>query len=244
MKNFRNLFLIAGVLGAMTLTGCLHIIEEVTFNKNGSGVYKMTLDMSEVKGMMEMMKGMQKDSLAKDSTGAAAIPDNSMSQMGEQLSSVASAIKGVDGVSNIVELNDTAGFQFGYSFNFANINALNRALKIIGKDKFESKTDEVYKLDGKEFERLPAGNIGAEMKKALAENAGEEAEQNMDMMKMFFGEMSYKQIYHFPDRTIKKNNNDLGELSDDKHTLTINLKPFDEEQEKKKATVAAKLKLK
>lgn len=55
---------------------------------------------------------------------------------------------------------------------------------------------------------------------------------------------SDKQIYHFPDRVVKKSDNKLGEISDNGHTLTINLKPFDQEQMKQKASVAAKVKLK
>lgn len=243
-------------VGAMALTGCLHIIEEVTFHNNGAGTYKMTLDMSEVKGMMDMMKGMAPDSSSTDSTaivdGAPAAPaegagqENAMAQMGEQLSSVSASLKGVQGITNVVEVNDTTSLQFGYSFDFADVSALNRALKIINKEKYESKTDEVYKFSGKSFERLPSGNIGEELKKAVAENSGEDEEGggNMEMVKMFFADMSYKQVYNFPDRVIKKNSNELGELSDNDHTLTITIKPFDEEQQKKNATVATTLKLK
>ena len=86
--------------------------------------------------------------------------------------------------------------------------------------------------------------IGEELKKAVAENSGEDAEGSMEMVKMFFAGMSYKQVYNFPDRVIKKNSNELGELSDSDHTLTITIKPFDEEQQKKNATVATTLKLK
>jgi len=253
MKNLKNLLLTLFAVGSIGLTGCLHILEEVTFRNSGAGTYKMTLDMSEVKGMMDMMKGMAPDSTANDSTaivdGAPAAPadagqDNAMAQMGEQLSSVAGSLKGVQGIANVVEVNDTSNLQFGYSFDFADVAALNRALKIINKEKYESKTEEIYKFSGKSFERLPVGNIGEELKKAVAENSGEEAEGSADMLKMFFADMSYKQIYHFPDREIKKNSNELGELSDSDHTLTITLKPFDEEQQKKNATVATTLKLK
>jgi hypothetical protein len=245
MKKFKNLLWGALALCVLSLSSCLHIIEEVTFKNNGSGQYKMTIDMSELKGMMDMMKGM---SQGADSTAIQdapeGLPDNSMSQMGEQLSSVANSIKSVEGISNVVEVNDTTNLQFGYTFSFANVAALNRALKIINKDKYETKVDEIYKFEGKSFERLPTGDIGAEMKKALAENGGEEVDESMDMMKMMFADMSYKQIYHFPDRTIKKNSNALGELSDGDHTLTITLKPFNEDQQKQNPTVAAKLKLK
>ena len=253
MKNLKNLFVAGLVLLSMTLTSCLHILEEVTFKDKGSGTYAMTLDMSEIKGMVDMMKGMAGDSLAGDSTailqGAdpmAAGGDNSMTQMGEQLSSVAASLKGVEGVTNVVEVNDTTNLKFGYSFEFVDVAALNRALKIINKDKYDSKTDEIFKFSGKNFERLSAGDLGQEIKKALSEGGGEEegGEESLEMMKMMFADMSYTQTYHFPDREIKKSDNSLAQVTDNNHTMTIVIKPFDEEQQKTKPTVATVAKLK
>lgn len=248
MKNFKNLFLAVLAVGSMMLTGCLHIIEEVTFNKNGSGTYKMTLDMSEIKGMMDMLKTMTPDSAQTDSSGLAITPaqdNSSMSQMGEQLSGVANSLKGVAGIEKVVEVNDTATFQFGYTFEFASVEALNRAMKIINKEKYDNKVEEVFKFSGKSFERLGAGDMGEQIKTALAEGDGESEDMGgADMMKTFFADMTYKQIYNFPDRTVKKSSNELSEMSNDGHTLTITLKPFDEEQLKKKASVATAVKLK
>lgn len=216
--------------------------------------------MSEMKGMMDMFKGMAGDSsltsgMDGDSTtiqsegdytppSDAPVVEDPMGGLGEQMSSVAATIRGVDGITNVVEIKDTSNFQFGYSFDFVNVDALNRALRIINKDKYDSKVEEVFRFKGKSFERLATGDIGEEMKKAMMNTGDEDEEGSMDMVKMFLADMSYKQIYHFPDRTVKKSDNKLGEISDEGHTLTINIKPFDEEQLKKKATVAAKVKLK
>ncbi len=246
MKNVKNLFLTLMAFGALTLTGCLHILEEVTFKDNGAGSYKMTLDMSEMKGMMDMFKGMSEDSLAEgeDPMGAEAAGDNGMSEMGTQLSSVAQSLKGVSGITNVMEINDTTTFNFGYSFDFENVAALNKAMKVINKEKYDSKVDEVFKFNGKSFERLSAGDLGEEIKKAMAEGEENDEEGSMDMVKTFFADMTYKQIYHFSDRKVKKSSNELSEVSDDGHTLTITLKPFDEEQQKKKMSVGTAVKLK
>ncbi len=261
MKNLKSLFLAVLTISVTALSGCLHIIEEATFRNNGSGSYKMTLDMSEMKGMMDMVKNMGGDSsvmnMGADSTSIQGEGDytppaddvaaeDPMGGLGEQMSSVSATIKGVPGITNVVEIKDTSTFMFGYTFDFADIASLNRALKIINKDKYETKVEEVFRFKGKSFERLSTGDIGKEMQKAMMDNgAGEDGEEgSMDMVKMFLAEMSYKQIYHFPDRSVKKSDNKLGEISDNGHTLTINLKPFDEEQQKNKASVAAKVKLK
>ncbi len=244
MKNLKNLFLAMIATSALALTGCLHIIEEVTVKDNGSGTYKMAMDMSEMKSMMEMFKGMGEDSTAEGSMDMDMTADNGMGEMGSQLSAVAQSLKGINGINNVVEINDTTSFQFGYAFDFVDITALNKAMKIIGKEKYDSKVGEVFTLKGKNFERLSEGDLGKEIKKAMAEGEDSNEAGNMDMVKTFFADMTYKQIYHFPDHQVKKSSNNLSEVSDDGHTLTITLKPFDEEQQKQNLSVGTKVKLK
>jgi hypothetical protein len=270
MKNFQKLALTALTVASLALTGCLNILEEVTFRKNGSGTYAMTIDMGEMKGMMDMLKNMKPGDLGLDSLGtpgsdstatdgiSVVSPDgkpdgmpanplgdgNAMSQMGEQLSSVSKSLENVQGLSNVREINDSTNFKFGYSFDFANMAALNKAMKIINKEKYESKAEEVFKYDGKNFERLGAGDLGAEIRKSLAESENSEAEMGMDMVKTFFSDMTYKQVYSFPDQKVRKSSNEISEISADGKTLTIALKPFNEDQQKKKISVGTIVKLK
>lgn len=217
--------------------GCLHVEEQVSFLKNGSGSYGITLDMSEMKGMMDMVKSMADDPSAGEMGGS-----GDFSQLGQQLSTVKASIEGIQGISNVRETNDTAAFKFGYTFDFANVDALNRALRIINKEKYDSKSGAIFAYTGKDFERFSAGDIGEEIKKAMSES--EDEDQSMEMVKMFFNDMSYKTIYHFPDQAIKKNSNPIGSVSADGHTLTVELKPFDPAQQNQKAGVATKIKLK
>ncbi len=242
MKKAKNLFLITLAAGALFLSGCLHILEEVTLKNDGSGKYAMTIDMSEMKSMMDMFKGMGEDSTAEES--AEAPPDNGMSEMGTQLSAVAQSLQGISGIADVLEINDTAAFKFGYSFSFANIAALNKAMRIINKEKYDSKVEEVFQFSGKSFERFASGDLGAEIKKAMSENESDDDEGSMEMVKTFFSDMSYRQVYHFPDRRVKKSSNTLSEISDDGHTLTITIMPFDEDQQKKNVGIGTKVKLK
>ena len=264
MKNFKKIYLFALLVCAISMTGCLNILEEVTFKKNGGGSYSMILDMSEMKSMMDMFKNMappqdgtttpteeggEKDIKSEDvqtqpAEAAAPAEENpaDMSKMGEQLTGgVAKSLEGVAGISNVIEINDTAAYKFGYTFDFANVEALNKAIKIINKEKYDAKAEETFKYNGKKFERLGAANIGEELKKALSE--GDEDGQ-MEMMKSFFADMAYTQVYNFPDRAVKKSTNELSEVTNDGHTLTIKIKPFSEEEKMKKANVATEVKLK
>jgi hypothetical protein len=253
MKNIKNLLLTALAIGSVALTGCLHIIEEVTFKEKGNGHYAMTIDMSELKSMMDMLKAIAPDSTDSETPDPEA-EENSVPELGKEIGDLAYALKSVEGISNVKPLNDTSTYRFGYSFDFASVAALNRALEAINKEKggighvsdFQSKSaaKEFFKFDSKTFTRLPNGDMGAEMKEAMMEDDEETDEETKEMMLMMFAEMTYKQIYHFPDNEIKKSSNELTELSDNNRTMTIVLKPFNEEQSAKKASVAAEVKLK
>ena len=265
MKNLKIYSLLTLFIGSILMTGCLNILEEVTFKKDGSGMYSMMLDMGEMKSMMDMFKNMapgadstgtetggEKDMNSDDVKPDGAEPaeeatnPTDMSQIGEQLTGgIATALKGVPGIANVVEISDTAALKFGYTFEFANIEALNKAIKIINKEKYDSKADETYKFSKKKFERLGAGNIGEELKKALTEGGEEGGEEgSMDMLKSFFADMTYTQVYNFPDKKAKSSSNSLSEISNDGHTITIKQKPFGEDEAMKKAGIVTEIKLK
>jgi len=55
----KNILIIAlAIVSMTTFTGCIDIIEEVFFNKDGSGKYTMRMDMSGMVGMIKMMSQM------------------------------------------------------------------------------------------------------------------------------------------------------------------------------------------
>ncbi|MCS7037237.1 MAG: hypothetical protein RMJ33_03700 [Saprospiraceae bacterium] len=257
MKNLTKRLLGWLTLGVVSLlfASCLHIVEEVTVKKDGSGSYKMTMDMGEVKSMMDALKNMGEEAGEENPDGENAQTDseeeeasgeeeNSMAQMGAELSSVASSLRSIAGLSNVQEINDTSVYLFGYSFDFANIEALNKAIRVINREKYDTKVEETFRFKGGNFERLNVADIGEQFKKTLAEAEEEDEEGNMEMVKAFFSSMTYKQVYRFPDAKVKKSSNPLSELSSDGQSVTILLKPFDEEQQKKKPSVATVVKLK
>ncbi len=255
MKNLTKKLLGWLSLAAVTflLSGCLHIVEEVTINKNGSGSYKMTMDMNEMKSMLDALKSMgdseeeEKENSEKEEVTVEVEDgegENSMAQLGTELSSVSNSLRGIEGISNVKEINDTSTYVFGYSFDFQNIEALNKAIRIINREKYDTKVEEAFRFKGGTFERLNAADIGEQFKKTLADAEEESEEGNMDMMKSFFSSMTYKQIYRFPGSQIKKSSNPLSEMSSDGQAVTILIKPFDEEQQKKKPSVATVVKIK
>ena len=249
---------------ALSLTGCLDIEEEVTYHDNGNGSYSMKMDMSQMKGMMDMMKNMggetgapkeetdgvvsdmepetpsdvvKVEEVPADETGLGGAGD--LGKMGEEFSKSLEGIKTMKGVKNAVALNDTANLIFGYSFEFDNVETLNKAIVALNKDKFEGKNGPTFVAGKKSFERTSAFDLGQLIAQAMSEN--EEGAESMDMIKMFFGEMKYKQIYHF-DRKVKKSDNAEAEISADGKTVTLTANPFAEGAKTKSVANVLKLK--
>lgn len=265
-------FLLA--LVTLSLTSCLDITEEVTYRDNGSGSYTMKMDMSQLKGMLDMFKNMgdQGGAEAPDREGVVSdmepavegdkkpateeeenehVPGGAeemgagmpgvgdLGKMGEEFSKSIDNVKKVKGVKNAVSINDTTNLVFGYTFDFDNVEALNGAINAMNKDKFEGKPGNTFVASKKSFERTKANDLGALIAQAMSES--DEGAEGMDMIKMFFGDMKYKQIYRF-DRKVKKSANSIAEISADGKTVTLVSKPFGDSENGK--TVANVLKLK
>jgi hypothetical protein len=127
---------------------------------------------------------------------------------------------------------------FGYSFEFENVEALNNAIYALNKDKFEGKKAPAFVANKKSFERTSAFDMGQLISQAMSQ--GEEGE-GMDMVKMFFAEMKYTQVYHF-DKKVKKSANADAQISADGKTVTLVAKPFSDGASTKSVTNTLKLK--
>lgn len=114
-----------GVVVAIFLTSCFEIREEFDIKSNGSGTYKFVMDMAQMGEMMKSMQESMPDSAKQES-------DGSMGNIVAQGS--AKDLEGIEGITNIISINDKETFIFGAQFDFANIDALNKALCIMSRD--------------------------------------------------------------------------------------------------------------
>lgn len=231
----------------LTLSSCFHIIEEVTFRDSGKGSYSMMFDMSDFKNIIAMLQNMA----PADSSGGqtAQMPVMQGNPIGKEQGGMAVLLKDMKGISNILEVTDSTNLKFGFTFDFEDVTSLNKALKTFQTGQTSDGQEDTFKFDGQSFERRGANDFVEAMKKNMSENKSEgnqDSPKGMDMamFKMFFGNMSFKQIYHFPDREINERDNSSGNVSEDKHTLNIVIKIFDEEPQKKKGNSITTVNLK
>ena len=182
----KRLFLLFTIVCSFALTSCFNIIEEVAINRDGSGTYKNTIDMSQMMGMV-----------------AAFMPD-SVKQMTDEMekgmTSSLDGLKKIKGISNVASTSE-GDFIYSVSYTFDNADALNKAMMASKEeDKFMGAMGSTYQVKGKKLYRKTYMNPDED-----SELFGDEEfdmEQLEGIMSMINSPV-YRIIYHFP-KKVKK----------------------------------------
>jgi len=177
MKNLILTFLL-GIL--LIFSGCFDITEEITFNKNGSGTTRITVDLT---NMMSMFSMFMPDSV-KENMDVNQIMGGDMSKYSK-----------MNGISN-VRSERLDEYKYAISYDFSSIDVLNKVLESntesetgLGKmaTKYQAKKGKVYRQT--EFTATDAHD-----------------EHGMDEYMELFSmtdKPKYRVVYHFPSK-IKK----------------------------------------
>jgi len=209
-------------------TGCIDFLEEITYHRNGSGTYQFTVDMSQIKSLM--------DGLGGDDTKD---KDDPMKDVGEKFDELQNKLEKIPGISHFKNINDTSTYVFGFSFDFKNAEALDKALHE-QNDKLSAAT-KLFSGSKRTFTRFNEGSMAEAMKDELA---GDDAkDEEMEMVKSMFGDMKLRTIYHF-DRRVKSSSNENSLISADKKSVTIDYYFFKPELNKGDQGVGTVIKLK
>ncbi len=174
-------------------TGCLTIEENYTFKKNGSGSMEYVVDMSEIGELMKTLGEMS------EVEGGEEMPDDIGSlDMEDELK----ALKAIPGIKK-VKLDAKKKWVQRLKFNFADIDALNRALNVLMADS-SGMQHTFFTWDGSTLVRTNnrhAYELGAGM--AAGGSGGEDQEGNDPTMtetadmEAFLGSMKYKYSFKF-----------------------------------------------
>jgi hypothetical protein len=107
-------------------TSCIDIIENIFIRKDGSGTYKLTLTVNEnTRRMMETNRQEIGEEEEDDfnPVGDAADLRKNFEKLGEDL-------KNVKGVSKYEAFSNEESMEFGYTFDFADIEVLNKCMEV------------------------------------------------------------------------------------------------------------------
>ena len=188
MKSFLRIIIPIWVsfTALFLLSSCFEITEEASFNKNGSGNYTLTFDLSKI--MKEM--GLTDLKQIKENTA--------------QIDSLKKELSSVKGISDVRQSIDDKNGIVQIGFKFANIDALNEVMRM--KNKAKSNAENYFTMMGKNFQRskaLPGLASGADLEEEIAElkrDTGDNASRAI------LGSIAYKSIYKF-DRKIAQCSN-------------------------------------
>ncbi len=189
---------------SLFLTSCLDVVEEMYLNRDGSGKYTVTIDMSQLFAD-EFMKSMIQSSLEQDTTlklGAGGIPEMDTTIYFKDLPAGQKGSKPEfwnKVTSNIVMSDKQGKFLTSIHLNFDKIEDIAYLYENMGA--LGEGNAQLGGLAG-EGGVLPTGVAYAVAKNMLSRKsakpeAADEGEE-MAMMKMILGSATHKTIYHLP----------------------------------------------
>jgi hypothetical protein len=196
----KKLTLLAVLFCAFALSSCIETLEEVYLNKDGSGKYSLTFDMSEVFSN-PMMKSMIEEA-AKEEGGE---------DMGMDLGETDTLIMMGNGSGGIFDktvmhmlMSDSTGqFKINMTFPFDDVSEIDQFYEEFAEEGAGAEANPLgggggFFIQGGGFELAKRKLI---RKPADAENSANDelfAGEDGEFMKMFFASSAYTSVYHLP----------------------------------------------
>lgn len=201
LKTVRNFLLLVIPL---FMVSCFSITEEYSFNNDGSGKASYKIDLTEIMSMWKMMA-------SSDSTGSTLKSIDSTFNNKELLEE----LKLIPGITNVENKSDTATGIVLYTYNFSNLVALNKAIKL-NKGSASLGLETGTAENKNEF---IAGKKMLQRYYSMA-NISNEEDENTAMVEMMYKDATYTTIYHF-EKSIKKVNNSDATISKDRKSVVL-----------------------
>lgn len=195
----KRLFPLLLVCCTLTLQSCFDIIEEVSMNTDGSGNFKLVLNMSRSKTKINSLMKMK-------TVNGHEVPTKQ--EIKSKAAAIEKTIQQTAGISNVKTALDFENFIATFNCRFANVNSLNNAVKNIGGKEVTKQpgTEKNYEYDAgtKTFSRLNKFSLKDEYQKLSAAD------------REIFNDASYTGIYRFQ--------NDVAAASNVSSKVSVNKK--------------------
>lgn len=192
----------------LLLTGCIQIEERILLRRDGSGVFTMAIDMSQLKAMMENM-GMNIDDLGDE---------NPMASLESDFESQRDELNGLEGVNNTQLTVDEKNLIISFSFDFEDVEALNRGINKVYENEENPEFRDFYSYKRNSFVRTSEFSNIREMRSSMEEDMAKE-DTPLDPSVMF-GDMCFRTVYEF-DRKVSSVSNRDATVSPDGKTVTF-----------------------
>lgn len=212
------------ILICLFLTGCFEILEEVSLKEDGSGNFKITLNLSQSKTKLKSIMLMEK-------VNGHRMP--SKEEVKTEIIKAKNIAKTIEGISEVEEKIDFDNFIFSLSCNFKNINDINTLVYKLreSKEKIKTPFEKHYEYSKSE----------QEFKRNFTFLWGNEFNKLQQSDKDIFEGANYIAIYRF-NKEVSSVLNKEAKVSSNKKNVMLKLKATDVIN--KKSTIKNQLKLK
>jgi len=235
MKQCIKLFVL--LVFTCTFVGCIDFKEKIDLNKDGSGAYEFTMDLSGMFGAMGGMKDMFGDSEGDGEEAKTPKPEkqpeynDSTYFFKDMADSIKSKWKHPEVMNKVkgrifVDEANQKGFNT-FSFEFDDIVDIHKFWSDLDSKQLSAGGRGMGGMMGndKQLFYFKKGKL-SRLKDTPMETGAGEKEEDMEFLKMFLGEAQYTIEYNLPSKA-KKVANDKVEYSNKKRTVTQSMKLVD-----------------
>src|SRR3989338_591509 len=199
----RKFLILSLGVSTLALSSCLDIVEELFLNKDGSGTYVLSYDMSAMLSdptMKAMLEGMMEG----DSSGMDYLSDkDTLIRLSQEELMATSNPDFWKNFQMHIDVNQAKGvFKVEMKLPFSDVKDI---------DYFSKNIASLSETEGGSFagfgELLPGGTVYELSKGSITrlapENFEAPSEEDLGMIEMFFGSATYTSIYHLPGKVSK-----------------------------------------
>lgn len=146
---------------SMLSSGCIDVLKEFYFKANGSGSVKSEWNYAEMGAMLKQMSTGIEINSTMDENGEFVEDEDGKSEDLEakefdknpfpDFDEMLKKLEAIPGISNVISLQDVENFIVGYTYDFANMEALNAAETITNK-----KVNAQLSADGEDTDKIPS----------------------------------------------------------------------------------------
>ncbi len=216
--KYNRFIVILIVIASVSLQSCFEIREIVRLQRDGSGTFSLVLDMSELKQMLE--------GFGESEEVAAESP---LQDIEEDYDETMEKLNATEGIYNTRLESEEDGYVVISSFDFTDIEALNRGMQIIyNEEESGDEVPEYYVMKRRKFERTAAHDFLQQIKNEFDTEASEA--EGMDLSALF-SEVAYVNQVILEEMEVRKVRKGQVEVSEDAKTVTNRYLIFNEEKE-------------
>lgn len=205
----KKLLLFFSLLSLFLCTSCFEFVEEITFNKDGSGSATLTINLSKSKTKIASI-------MLLDSVNGYKVPTKKTIK--NKLTEMVNKIEKTKGIHNVKNTLDFDEFIVTVSCDFDNVEALNEVLLTFSSKRealaLKKNKHFTYNKKNKTFTRSHHFNIGKEFQKTKMKD------------RKVFETATYTGIYRF-DNPIQSSTNTQARISKSKKAIMLRVKAQD-----------------